>query len=361
MTATCSISSARNLAAAPELRVLFVIPGQARGCSMIFARRQAQSLKEEGARVGIFHLRSRTSPLQLVEEWVRFRREVKNWRPHVVHAHFGTVTALFAVLASGRLPVVVTYRGSDLNQVPASSGPRAWLGRLLSQTAALGAARIVCVSRGLRDRLWWRRDIVTVLASGVDTELFQPADRDQARAQLGWLRSSRVILFNAGRDPRNKRLDLAEAAVRTARRALGGLELKVLDGSIDPESVPLVMNAADCLLVTSDAEGSPTVVQEALATNLPIVSVDTGDVAERLSGVRQTRIASREPAALAEALVEVLRISGRSDGRLRTRDLSLRTIAQKLMTIYREAARGASPGPQQPGHEIDDGLAAPRE
>jgi teichuronic acid biosynthesis glycosyltransferase TuaC len=339
MTAGSPTAVARSEAAGPaSLRVLFVIPGQAEGSSMIFARRQARSLAEQGAQIQVFYLLSRTSPLRLAWERVRFRRELKRLRPHIVHAHFGTVTALFAVLSSGGTPVVVTYRGSDLNRVPTSDGLRAWVGRLMSQVAALGATRIVCVSRGLKDRLWWRRNRATVLASGVDTELFHPTGRDQARTQLGWRRSSRVILFNAGHDPRNKRLDLAQAAVAAARRMLSGLELKVLDGSIDPTQMPLLLNAADCLLVTSDAEGSPTVVQEALATNLPIVSVDTGDVVERLAGVRKTRVAARDPRALGEALVELLRTPGRSNGRLRAEGLSIESIARTLMKIYRDAA-----------------------
>jgi glycosyltransferase involved in cell wall biosynthesis len=322
---------------------MFVIPGAAEGSSMIFARRQARSLSEQGARIAIFHLLSRTSPIRLLREWARFRRERKQFRPHVVHAHFGTVTALFAALASGRTPVVVTYRGSDLNRVPTSDGPRASIGRLMSQLAAVGASRIVCVSQGLKDRLWWRKSRAMVLASGVDTSEFHPMPRDEARAKLGWRRSSRVILFNAGHDPRNKRLDRAEAAVAAARRALPGLELRILDGSINPAQMPLWMNASDCLLVTSDAEGSPTVVQEALATNLPIVSVDTGDVAERVAGVLRTRIAGRDAGALARALVEVLQEPGRSDGRGRAEELSLETIAQALLKIYGEVAGRRAP------------------
>jgi len=351
LTAASPTGVPRTPAAGPDpLRVLFVIPGQGEGSSMIFCRRQAQSLAGQGARIAIFYLLSRTSPLRLAQEWARFRREVKRFRPHVVHAHYGTVTALFTVLASGNIPVVVTYRGSDLNHVPTSPGLRAWMGRLMSQVAALGATRIVCVSRRLKGCLWWRRDRVTVLASGVDTRLFRPTGRDEARVQLGWRQSSRVILFNAGRDPRNKRLDLAQAAAAAARRALPGLELKVLDGSTDPARVPLLMNAADCLLVTSDAEGSPTVVQEALATNLPIVSVDTGDVAERLAGVRRTRLAARDPRALGEALVQLLRIPGRSDGRPKAEDLSLARIARSLMTIYRVVAapEGSRPAANNP-------------
>ena len=45
----------------PALRILCVIPGEAHGASMIFARRQAQSLVREGQQVDIFYLRSRTS------------------------------------------------------------------------------------------------------------------------------------------------------------------------------------------------------------------------------------------------------------------------------------------------------------
>jgi teichuronic acid biosynthesis glycosyltransferase TuaC len=347
-----TVSWAAGVGAPAPLRVLFVIPGDARGNSMIFARRQAQSLAEEGARVEIFYLRSRTSLALLAGEWIRFRRQAQRFEPHLVHAHFGTVTALFSVLAAGRLPVVITYCGSDLNRVPTCDGLRAWTGRLMSQLAALGASRIVCVSRGLKQRLWWRRGIVSVLASGVDTEQFRPQDREAVRGRLGWPGQDRVVLFYAGHDPRNKRLDLAEAAVARAGGALPGLRMAVLTGEIDSRHIPDMMNAANCLLVTSDSEGSPTIVQEALAANLPIVSVDTGDVAERLAGVTNTRIAERDPLALAEAIVELAAVPRRSNGRAGAEQFSLRTVARGLARVYRDAsglqAETEPTGAQQP-------------
>jgi teichuronic acid biosynthesis glycosyltransferase TuaC len=48
-------------------------------------------------------------------------------------------------------------------------------------------------------------------------------------------------------------------------------ELHHLRG-IEYEQVPIWLNASDVLLVTSHHEGSPTIVKEALACNLPIVS-----------------------------------------------------------------------------------------
>ena len=171
------------------LRVLFVIPGEAHGSSMIFARRQAKSLEREGVEVDLFHLRSRTSVREMAREWFRFRRRVRRTAPHVIHAHFGTVTALFAALAAPRKPLVITFRGGDLNPVPATAGfgprARAFAGRTFSQLAALRAGHIVCVSRQLRDRLWWRRGSVMVLPSGVDPEVFRPEPRAHAPAS-GW-------------------------------------------------------------------------------------------------------------------------------------------------------------------------------
>lgn len=316
---------------------------------MIFARRQAECLQRHGVDVHSFYLRSRTSVPALLREWSRFRREIQRTRPEVVHAHFGTVTAAFAALGSRwgggpRTPLIVTYRGGDLNPCGGSRRERfrAAAGRLLSQAAALSATRIVCVSRQLRERLWWRQERVIVLASGVDPEVFAPEARSVVRRRLGWPLDLPVVLFNAGNDARVKRADLAVAAVEAARRTLPGLRLQILDGSIPPERVPAQMNAADCLLVVSDAEGSPTVVQEALACQLPIVSVDVGDVPERLQGVSHTRVVARDPEALGRALVDLVTPPRRTNGRNRIGDSSAAAISSRLLELYQQAA-GACP------------------
>jgi glycosyltransferase involved in cell wall biosynthesis len=303
---------------------------------MIFARRQAAALAVQGFQVEVFDLRSRTSLRRVFEEFCRFRRAVRAFRPQVIHAHYGTVTAMFAALGTGRIPLMITYRGSDLNRLPSARGLRPAAGRLLSQIAALRAARIVCVSRHLKNLLWWRRARVTVLPSGVDPEVFRPQPQNVLRDELGWPAEERVVLFNAGRDARNKRLDLARNAVDEARTWAPSVRLEVLDGMVAPARIPALMNAADCLLVTSDAEGSPTVVQEALATNLPVVSVDVGDIRERLQGVTCSCVAPRDPRALGRALAEVLNPPRRSDGRRRAGEFSSARIAQELGRLYQE-------------------------
>jgi glycosyltransferase involved in cell wall biosynthesis len=320
-------------------RVLVVIPESA-DSTFVFARRQVASLQDLGVAVQPFFLGSRQSPAALVAEWKRFRRAVREFDPDFVHAHYGTMTAFFCAVTTDR-PLFITFHGSDLNPVPSIPGWRSFTGRLLSQLAALRAAQIVCVSGALRDRLWWRRDRATVIPMGVDLSCFVPVPLVEARRTLGWSADERVVLFNAGRHPAVKRLDLARAAVAAAADLGGPIRFVVADGAAPPGSMPTLMSAADCLLITSDYEGSPTIVKEALACNLPIVSVAVGDVRDRLKGVEPSRIVSRDPVDIGRALAEVLAIRSRSNGRASVRDLDGTKIALRLLAAYQHV-RGSS-------------------
>jgi teichuronic acid biosynthesis glycosyltransferase TuaC len=342
----------RRPAEAPgRLRVLAVIP-HADNSAFVFARRQVASLQQLGLEVEIFFLSGRQSIAALFGEWARFRRALDGFQPDVVHAHFGTMTAFFCAIAT-RLPLVITYRGSDLNPVPSISRWRSHSGRVLSQLAALRAARIVCVSEALRDRLWWRRNRTAVIPTGVDLSRFVPRPKDEARRELGWSPSERVVLFSAGPHPKIKRLDLAEEAVAWATAAHGPIRFVVAHGTLPPESMPTFMNAADCLLVTSDYEGSPNIVKEAMACNLPVVSVDVGDIRERLEGVEPSDIADRDPLQLGRALVGVLADGRRSNGRSVAQRLDSTAIGRRLIAEL-EAARRPADQPARAARVLED-------
>jgi glycosyltransferase involved in cell wall biosynthesis len=252
----------------------------------------------------------------------------------VLHAHYGTVTALFSRLSTC-VPVVVTYRGNDLTPDPGASWALNSIRKLISEIAALLATRIICVSDQLRQQLWWRKPIASVIPSGVDTDLFYPLAHSEARALLGWPYRERVVLFNGGGQRSLKRPDLAQAAVDAARGICGDIRLAVLNGNVAPDSVPVMMSAADCLLLTSECEGSPNVVKEAMACNLPVVTVDVGDVRSRLSGVSPTRIVGRDPTEIGNAIAEVLTLGQRSNGRSRVESISTASVARQVTSIYR--------------------------
>ena len=328
-----------------------VIPGEADGASFVFAKRQVASLQEAGVICKTFFLPPRTVPARFAgmgvafaaqtviltaREWQKFRGEIRTFKPHIVHVHFGALPALFCTIST-KLPVVVTYRGSDL--IPSPGIPRfLWAaGMLLSQIAALRSSRIICVSQELKRKLWWARSRVTVIPTGIDAKLFYPRPRQEARAELGWGEDERVVLFNSGRTPVRKRLDPAQSAIDVARALCGEIRFVVLDGAVEPNLIPTLMNGADSLLVTSDSEGSPNIVKEALSCNLPVVTVDVGDVRERLANVEPSRIVERDPHQIGRALGEILMKRDRSNGREAIQEVTQERVATRILAVYGDA------------------------
>ena len=176
-------------------KVLALIPDQESGEAYIFVRRQIEQISDFGLVVRPFYLGTRTHPIRILKEALRFRDEIRSFDPDVVHAHYGTVTALFAVVFS-RKPVTITFRGSDLLPSSEFSWLRDLTSRLMSQIAALFAKEIICVSEEIRDSLWWRKNDAEIILTGVDLKVFYPIDRQKAREELGWARGDKIILFN---------------------------------------------------------------------------------------------------------------------------------------------------------------------
>jgi teichuronic acid biosynthesis glycosyltransferase TuaC len=322
------------------MRVMYVIPSKPEGDKFIFARRQIACMESAGITTRSFFLTSRTSIPAVIAAFCRLRREMKDFQPHIVHAQFGTMNAMACVCAGAR-PLVVTFRGSDLNPSCDITRFRSWGGRLLSQVAALRAESIICVTAQLKSRLWWRKSRAKVIPNGVDLSMFSPIPKADARGILGWQVAERVVLFNAGTVAETKRLDLAEAAVEKAKLQVGAIRFEVLRGKTPPERVPLYLNASDCLLITSDWEGSPNILKEALACNLPVVAVDVGDAAERLSNVISSHIVERSPEALGRCVAKVLEGNRRSNGRDKIAHLSDQAVTEKIRDIYDQVIREA--------------------
>ena len=115
-----------------------------------------------GARVSLFHLDSRTSPLKLWLARRRLKEQLRAKRPDVVHVYYGSVAALFTVLTSS-VPVVVTFMGDDLDRSAVRGFVRRPLGGFFSQVAAFFAAGIICANEEVREHLWWRTSEAFVL------------------------------------------------------------------------------------------------------------------------------------------------------------------------------------------------------
>lgn len=323
------------------MKILFLIPGVPDGVGMNFSKQQSILLKEKGIDVKVLFLTSRMNPVTIIKEWMFLLKDSMKFKPDIIHAHYGTMTAFLCAFGT-RHPLVITFHGNDLNPHPWINPVRSAIGRLLSQLSALRADKIICVSKEVADRLWWRKTRIRIIPMGVDTSIFYPIERDKARELLGWAKDDDVILFHSGFDPSIKRPDLAKAVLEMVKAVHAKARLEDLKGHIPFEKMPLYINASDCLLLTSDTEGSPVMVKEAIACGLPVVSSDVGDVKERLRNVKPSFIVDKntDTGKISEAICELLQNKKRSDFSAAIDEIDENILTDKIIDIYKEVMSG---------------------
>jgi teichuronic acid biosynthesis glycosyltransferase TuaC len=315
------------------LAVTAIYPSEAHPARGTFVKEQVESLREAGVEVDVLAFRQgeKDSYLQAIPI---MRRQLRAKRYDIVQAYYGLTGGVARM--QNQCPLVVTFLGSDLLS-KIGFGSRAALKAtaavLISKLVALTSTKRIIVANNLKPKLW-PLDTVTI-SMGVDLSLFKPEPAQVARKKLGLPLDKRLVLFPA--HPKNyiKRFDIAEAAVRLLAETWPDVELIALMG-VPRNEVPLYMNACDALVLTSTHEAAPCVIREAMACNLPIVSVDVGDVAERIDGLEGCYLCERTPEDVAAKLSLVLERGLRTDSRSKIVELSLPNIAQKVIAVYEE-------------------------
>jgi len=242
----------------------------------------------------------------------------------VVHAHFGlTAWPALAVPAHAR---ALTLHGTDLRH------PRT---RLLTLAALPTVTLLATASEALAHELPPRAARrAQVLPCGVDLDRFRPLPRAEARAGLGLEPDGRYALFAADPDRPEKRHDRAQALAQRA-----GAQLLTL-GGVEPRLVPLLVNAADAVLVPSEREGFGLAVLEALACDVPVLATPVGIHPQALADVPGTLCAPFELESWGAALRPLLaQPDPRVAGRASAERWSSERMAQRVLDAW-SVARG---------------------
>lgn len=252
------------------------------------------------------------------------RRRLRRKRFDLVHAHYG-LSGWVALLAGAR-PLVVTYHGTDVRH--GVVGP---LSRLLSRFVRLnaGVSGALFAPENGRPGLTWRPGRSAVLPCGPDLERFKPIERTEARRRLDLPTEGPMILFPANPARSEKRFDRArELAEACEARLLTG-------GSIPPAEMPLWINAADAVLVTSDYEGFGLACLEALACDVPVLSTPVGIAPYALHGVEGCLVAPFERERWQRALEPHLTgRGGRVEGAARASRFAAKLMADRVRHAY---------------------------
>jgi glycosyltransferase involved in cell wall biosynthesis len=228
--------------------------------------------------------------------------------------------------ALGR-PLSIKARGADIQMW----GGKAYaLSRMLA--AADQAAGLLAVSEALAADMVARgfpSKKITVHYTGLDRALFKPLDRTHSRARLGHdfgiPADGRLLATVGALIPRKGQSLVIRALARLhdTRLALVGtgpdqpaLESFVRDsglaarvhflGSLDHARLPVVLSAADAMVLPSTSEGLANAWVEALACGCPLVISEAGGAREVVTGPAAGRIVAREVDAIAAAVRELL-------------------------------------------------------
>lgn len=297
--------------------ILLIVASYNNGSFAPFITEQVVALQKIGIEVEMFGVTGKGIK-GYISKLPYLKRTLSQCHPDMIHAHYG-LCGLLANLQR-RVPVVTTYHGSDINVKKV---------RPFSKISVLLSKHNIFVSSKIMSQVQ-QYSKNSLIPCGVDLTDVQKTPKREAREHMNLLQEKKYVLFASAFDNGIKNYPLA----RETMSLIPDAELLELKGYTRDE-VSMLMCAADCILMTSNSEGSPQVIKEAMACGCPIVSVDVGDVRWVTEGIDGCHICERNPIAISDALKKAFEHK-RTDGRQRLMELGLTNdiIAEKLISIY---------------------------
>lgn len=285
-----------------------------------FIVEQMQALRQQGVCVETYGIVGK-GLLGYLRNITGIKRKIHEFQPDLIHAHYG-LSGLCANLQR-QVPVITTYHGSDIH----SGG---WILKL-SQLAIRLSAYNIFISKRLQELSGTHQANTEIIPCGIDLETIHDIPCSEAKRLVK--REKPFVLFSGSFGNEVKNASLAKEAMER----VPDVELVELRGYTRHE-VNLMMNATNCLLMTSYREGSPQVIKETMACGTPVVSVDVGDVREIMGDTEGCYIAERNPDDIAEKIRMALAFKGKTQGRKRIKDLGLSNdlVAKRLIGVYQQ-------------------------
>lgn len=285
----------------------------------------------------------------------------------LVDAHYLYPDGVAAAAVARRLgrPLVLSARGSDVNVIGQMPGPRGRIVQAIAQSAG-----VIAVSSALRSALIGMgvpAERITVLRNGVDTEIFRPVDRADARRELGLPVDGRIVASVGNLVP-GKRNDLALEAAASIKglnivfvgrgseharlerlaRARSVRERVWFFDEMPQSRLRLVYSAADALVLASEREGWPNVLLESVACGTPAIAFNIGGVPEILTDSAAGTIVRGEhtSARLADAIHAcIAQPARREEVRAAAVRFSWEPVLEAQTALYRRVTKDEVPAP----------------
>lgn len=264
--------------------------------------------KESRSEVAIFHPRYIHVPKygMLISPFLmafcllctlKFNKKLQN-KYDLIDAHYFYPDGVAAVIVGSllKIPVIITARGSDINEIS-----KFMLPRYLMVLAGKKARKIIAVSEALKNKMQsiGIPDLkISIVRNGVDLKLFNPnyiTNKIQKQNKL-----NKKIILSVGNLVKLKGHDiiigalpyLTEFELIIIGHGPEEIELKKISakynvkervkflGSVPQDKLVYYYCLADMLILASSREGFPNVLLEAIACDTPIIATNVGGVPE---------------------------------------------------------------------------------
>ncbi len=306
------------------MRILFICSGLKNGEPSPIIASQANSIRDLGYDIEYYTLKEKGFKGYLKEIFI-LRKYLKNNSFNIYHAHYG-LSAIVATLA-GAKPLVVSLMGSDVKE----GGWQKWL---IKWFVKRRWSKTIVKSEELAKLVG--KDYCKTIPNGVDIDKFKPLPTESSRQKLSLNENKAYALFGSNPERAEKNYKLAKKAIELLDN--DNIELIYLK-DVAHCDVPLWLNAANLIILSSLWEGSPNIIKEAMACNRPIVSTKVGDVEWLFGNETGHFIANFDAQDYATQLnlaIAYAREFGSTQGRQRIIQLGLDSekVAERIISIY---------------------------
>jgi len=302
-----------------------------------FIKSQVDSLEAAGVEVEIIHPEPGPRLLRYLWTIAHVWKKARKKRFDLIHGHYGQ-WCLFARL-QWAIPVVASFLGNDLLGKPLGNGRYSKYVALnvrMSHWLCKHVDAVIVKSAQMKDETGIGDAFV--IPNGVDFELFHPLPRADTRAELGWDQDRYYVLFGNNPDLPVKGFQRARAAVEHLRTMGVSVELIVANGLPQTKLVQYI-NASNALILPSLSEGSPNIVKESMACNVPVVATDVGDVVQVIGRTQGCSVCSPDPEDLAAGIEKALQHTGPTTGRTDISHLESSVVAKQVIAVYESVLR----------------------
>lgn len=303
------------------MKILFVSSGNSKGGISSIIINQAKSLTEENCDVDFFAIKGKGF-WGYLKNVLPLRRLIKIEKYDIIHAHYSM--SGFVAALGGANPLIVSLMGSDVKSEP-------FFKIFILIFNMLSWNEIIVKSEDMKKTLALKN--IHVIPNGVDFKKFKPIKKSIALAYTKWDLSKKHILFGGNHHQKVKNFNLAKKAFDLLDYSK--IDLHYLE-NIPSDKMAFYHNSADLILLTSLWEGSPNIIKEAMACNIPIVSSNVGDVYKLIEKTKGCYITSYNPKDIASKINKALIFEKRTTGRIDINYLRSDFVAKKIINLYKK-------------------------